>query len=504
MEIEVHFFPFCSKKNPAFAKKKFQISPKLFLLAAENQNAMKRIFFALCLSFIFSSAIVFAAEAEFVYSGSENYSLVERTDLRRYDNGKYAGLVSREIRSFIVCDGGVYDGDFYMSQETLRDRQIVDKGIHTSIHSVFKIHGDGKLEMIEDNGFPTFRSFPTFPNQKIQVGQSWQAQATRCVDPLNKGIPTRMPIFVEYTYLKDEVFQGQEVYVLSAKWATRYGNFARTNHVDYAGDSTLQKAQGSHNATMFIRKSDCAALVIRDSVDETFFYSDGNQYSFRGTISLFTEYPPTVDKTKLIPALRRAELIDEDGAKFLASDAPPLQNGGSKNVAKNDDSKNPFGTYNGEPTNTSRWLESFGDGKPSAKNSDKKNSLKDDSKRASVSVEKTSGGIKLTIQNLHFKADSPELLPGEENLLDKIASVLKQVPNNKLLIEGHTADTGNPAGEMQLSVERSRTIAQELSKRGINPDLFLCRGSGSKKPVADNSTREGMAKNRRVEITILE
>lgn len=458
---------------------------------------MKRIFFALCFFFIFANTIVFAAEAEFIYSGSENYSLVERTDLRRYDNGKYSGLVSREIRSFIICDGGVYDGDFYVSQETLRDRKIVDKGIHTSIHSVFKIHDDGKLEMIEDNGFPTFRSFPTFPNQKIQVGQSWQAEATRCVDPLNKGIPTRMPIYVEYTYLKDDVFQGQEVFVLSAKWATRYGNFARTNHIDYEGDSTLQKAQGSHNATMYIRKSDCAALVIRDSVDETFFYSDGNSYAFKGTISLFTEYPPTVDKTKLIPALRRAELIDEDGAKFLASDATPSQNENSKNVAKNDDSKNPFGTYNGEPTNTSRWLESFGDGKPSAKNSDNPS-------QASVSVEKTKGGIKLTIQNLHFKADSPELLPGEENLLDKIASVLKQVPDNKLLIEGHTADTGNPAGEMQLSVERSRTIAQELSKRGINSDLFLCRGSGSKKPIADNSTKEGMAKNRRVEITILE
>lgn len=471
---------------------------------------MKRIFFALCFFFVFADTIAFAADAEFIYSGSENYSLVERTDLRRYDNGKYSGLVVREIRSFIVCEGGVYDGDFYVSQDTVRNRQIVDEGIHTSIHSVFKIHGDGKLEMLEDNGFPTFRSFPTFPNQKIQIGQSWQAEATRCVDPLNKGIPTRMPIFVEYTYLKDEIFQGQEVFVLSAKWATRYGNFARTNHVDYSGDLDLQKAQGSHNATMYIRKSDCAALVIRDSVDETFFYSDGNQYSFRGTISLFTEYPPAVDKTKLIPALRRAELIDDDAAKFLADNTPPSQNGNSKNVAKNDDAKNPFGTYNGEPMNTSKWLEPFGKGNSSAKNSDKKNSQGNDSSnsnspnKASVSVEKTSGGIKLTIQNLHFKPDSSELLPGEENLLDKIASVLKQAPKNKLLIEGHTADTGNPTGEMQLSIERSQTIAQELSKRGINPDLFLCRGSGSKKPIADNSTREGMAKNRRVEITILE
>ena len=71
-------------------------------------------------------------------------------------------------------------------------------------------------------------------------------------------------------------------------------------------------------------------------------------------------------------------------------------------------------------------------------------------------------------------------------------------------MEGHTASTGNEKGEQRLSEERARNIALELSKRGIAEDKFICKGSGGRKPVASNATPEGKARNRRVEITILE
>ena len=386
-----------------------------------------------CALFVFGAAL-FAADTQFVYSGSQNYSLVERTDLRRYDNGKYVGLMSREARSFIVCEDGVYDGDFFVHQDTVHNQKIVVNGIHDSIRSVFKIGKDGTLTMIEDNGYPSFRSFPTFPQKKIQQGQSWQARAVRAMDPLSKGRPTRVPIYVEYTYLRDEVFGGQEVYVLSARWATRYGY----SEVDPNGDPDLLRANGSNNATMYIRKADCAALVIRDSVDELYEFSDGSKVAFKGTISLFTEYPPAIDRTRLLPAINRV-----------------------------------VGTAGGAG-------------------------------ESSVKIQETAGGIMLTLENLHFKPDSAQLLPGEAVLLDKIASILKETGQNKLLVNGHTASVGNPSGEMALSIERAKEVAAQLCKRGIAADKFICRGSGSKYPVADNSTKEGMAQNRRVEITILE
>ena len=72
------------------------------------------------------------------------------------------------------------------------------------------------------------------------------------------------------------------------------------------------------------------------------------------------------------------------------------------------------------------------------------------------------------------------------------------------MVEGHSASTGNPTGEKNLSVERAKSIVDELVKRGIPANQFIFRGLGSEVPIADNSTSEGKALNRRVEITILE
>ena len=71
-----------------------------------------------------------------------------------------------------------------------------------------------------------------------------------------------------------------------------------------------------------------------------------------------------------------------------------------------------------------------------------------------------------------------------------------------LLVEGHTASVGKPTGEMNLSVLRAQTIINELVKRGINKDLFTYKGYGGTAPIGDNSTEEGRAKNRRVEIVV--
>ena len=90
-----------------------------------------------------------------------------------------------------------------------------------------------------------------------------------------------------------------------------------------------------------------------------------------------------------------------------------------------------------------------------------------------------------------------------EVFVDQIASLLKKVPKNQILIEGHTARVGDESDEMQLSLDRAHTIVAEMTKRGVNTGNFITKGSGGTKPVADNETPEGRARNRRVEITIL-
>ncbi|MDD6961458.1 MAG: OmpA family protein [Treponema succinifaciens] len=488
---------------------------------------MKKIFLSAIFFLFFQN--VFCQNVLLKYNGSGSYVYIERTDVRRYDNGKYTGLVSREVRSFIaptsVPSGGkisdrYYDGSFFIDEATKRNSREVNLGINGAVPSSFKISSDGILTMLVDNGYPSFRSFPAFTNQRISIGDKWQAKAERVVDPLNKGIFTKLPILVEYTYLKDELFHGEEVYVFSAQWATRYG----ISYWDFAGDKDLKSAQGSHKATMYVSKKSGNALVVRDMVDETFIYNDGNIYSFKGSISMFTEYPPAYDKNKLIPALQRVASVSEKEIKEIL-EKPVNESSWIESEKKSSGSieKNDF-----ESGANSRRNNSYAE-KKIAKNENQtygaknhpqkkkdsadeiqskisagKNSSSNSKSEKKVIVENTAAGIRLTMQNLNFKPDSAELLPGENERLDQITQVLKEVPDQMFLVEGHTASVGYEKGEMKLSVERANSVANALIQRGIPREKFICKGSGGTKPIADNSTQEGKAKNRRVEITILE
>lgn len=112
-------------------------------------------------------------------------------------------------------------------------------------------------------------------------------------------------------------------------------------------------------------------------------------------------------------------------------------------------------------------------------------------------------GMKLLVYDIRFVADKAEILEEEKGRLDLIASALLLAgPNAKFRVEGHTASVGKPAGEKILSLERAKTIARELSARGISPENISYFGMGGEKPVGDNGTEAGRALNRRVEITI--
>ena len=466
------------------------------------------------------------------YKGSRNYKFTERSDLRVYQNGRYVGLQSKIVSAFIIpgmTDKGlVYEGDFYVDQDTNRNKAQVALGIHEAIPSSFIINSDGNLTMLVDNGYPSFRSFPAFTSRKIQKGDVWEAKAMRAVDPLSKGIVTKMPMYVRYTYTGDDNYNGEPVYLITAEWATRYNIGGTTLYVDWGGDKELSAAQGSHKATIIVSKATGTALVIRDTVDETFIYKDGNKYQYKGTISLFTEYPPAIDRSRLIAALKKMDLLDDEEAEKLLQRPVAKDSDGGVKDSPAPGAKSAIGGFDNddfwEPVNTSEWVSGGNLNKDKKdKSSEKSSSSKDTFSKteklkkqieehqaksakaaAPISVDNTEAGIRLTIQNLQFKADSAELLPGEEKRLDQIAEILKLAEGAQFLIEGHTASTGYEAGEMRLSKERADSIASALSARGIESERFICKGSGGKKPIASNDTAEGKALNRRVEITILD
>ena len=122
-----------------------------------------------------------------------------------------------------------------------------------------------------------------------------------------------------------------------------------------------------------------------------------------------------------------------------------------------------------------------------------------------ATVRLTDEGIVISLEDIQFEPDSAVLLPGELAKLDAIAEILVRHPDRDILVTGHTALAGTPESRLQLSVERAGTVADYLLRRNIRtPDRVIIRGYGAERPVADNITSEGMRRNRRVEIIILE
>ncbi|MCL2601645.1 MAG: OmpA family protein [Treponema sp.] len=114
-------------------------------------------------------------------------------------------------------------------------------------------------------------------------------------------------------------------------------------------------------------------------------------------------------------------------------------------------------------------------------------------------------GIVISLQDIQFEPDSAVLMPGENAKLNAIAEILLRHKDRDVLVAGHTALAGNAASRMQLSLERAGTVADYLLRRNVrSPDRVVIRGYGAEQPVATNQTIEGMRRNRRVEITILE
>lgn len=127
-------------------------------------------------------------------------------------------------------------------------------------------------------------------------------------------------------------------------------------------------------------------------------------------------------------------------------------------------------------------------------------------KNENVVVKPTLNGTQIIINDINFYPDSPEILPKENERIDELSEILLEVTSKNeftILVEGHTASIGQPENELNLSYDRAQTIISMLIDRGINKDIFTFKGYGGTKPIADNSTPDGRAQNRRVEITVI-
>src|SRR5213594_1958989 len=112
-------------------------------------------------------------------------------------------------------------------------------------------------------------------------------------------------------------------------------------------------------------------------------------------------------------------------------------------------------------------------------------------------------GTKLaTLGGANFDFNKAEVRPEGRTVLDGAVKTLKDNPGTKVVIEGHTDSIGGDAYNKKLSERRAEAVKRYLVRQGIDAGRIRTVGYGKTKPVADNTTEEGRAKNRRAEVVV--
>lgn len=102
-----------------------------------------------------------------------------------------------------------------------------------------------------------------------------------------------------------------------------------------------------------------------------------------------------------------------------------------------------------------------------------------------------------------FDTGKATIKPQSEQVLADIIDILNEYPNAKFTVDGHTDSTGGDALNQRLSESRALSVKEYLVAHGVDEFRLSSAGHGENKPIASNSTRDGRAQNRRVEINLV-
>lgn len=119
---------------------------------------------------------------------------------------------------------------------------------------------------------------------------------------------------------------------------------------------------------------------------------------------------------------------------------------------------------------------------------------------ADLKAKKTDRGMVLTLGDVLFDTGKATLKPGAYVTVDRLATVLKEAPDRKVMIEGHTDSTGSEDLNQSLSERRAASVQAALLERGVSSQQISAVGKGESTPVASNDNASGRQQNRRVEM----
>ena len=111
----------------------------------------------------------------------------------------------------------------------------------------------------------------------------------------------------------------------------------------------------------------------------------------------------------------------------------------------------------------------------------------------------------IRLQDINFATGRAEIQPGSRAILDEVGNILARWPDLRIEIGGHTDSRGTAAKNLALGKARAQAVLKYITEKflELDPDQFTAVGYGASRPIADNKTELGRAKNRRVEFKVL-
>ena len=310
--------------------------------------------------------------------------------------------------------------------------------------SVFRRDEFGIYTIGEQYFMPVVRDVPVFPQHDVKKGESWRHSASEAHDlrdNFNIQKPFVVPVDVTYTYQGPTQREGKTYQLIEVNYDLYY-------------DIPLKNLQNRRNGN--------AALPMLYPV-RTMGYSKQRLY-WDNEAGLLPYYDEVFT---ILMELNTGAVIEYRGS--AKAEITALQRMDKEEIA---------GVLN-------KNIRDMG--------------------ISNTTVEKTDEGITISLENIQFEPDSARLLPAEKEKIEKIGKLLSAYPDYELLISGHTALAGKAEDRQVLSEQRAAAVANYLVELGVREQHHIfTRGFGAEKPVAPNTTEANRARNRRVEITVLE
>ena len=263
----------------------------------KNRTFVKKLFL-ICFLFSFCLNLLL---------GQENLSqgkilITERADYSVYIDGKYAGLTSRETRLYMNEtrlgneEAYLYEGEAFVLQKTRKDGLKAALPIDSILHISFKFIPEQDEEDIEnpyqpqifdeDSGYPLLRNFPILPETAFtpdDIGKTWEGKCTVVVRPKPEKTAVRIPVNAGFKYKGKTILNGQSVHHVEAAFGLRY------KHSDMMGDEKLMSSEGGRKTDIYLDDIN-RPILIREKIDEEFFYADGKKIKHRGFLLHFYFY----------------------------------------------------------------------------------------------------------------------------------------------------------------------------------------------------------------------